>query len=49
MSTIARNGKKWRDGIEGELTKRGLEFEHIVLVGEEELEEPEETAEEKDE
>jgi hypothetical protein len=40
--------KEWRDGIEGELTKRGLEFEHIVLAGEEELEEPEEDAEEKD-
>jgi hypothetical protein len=40
--------KEWRDGIEGELTKRGLEFEHIVLAGEEELEELEEGAEEKD-
>jgi hypothetical protein len=41
--------KEWRDGIEGELTKRGLEFEHIVLAGEEEeLEEPAGDAEEKD-
>ena len=40
--------KEWRDGIEGEMTKRGLEFEHIVLAGEEPEEEPEEGEEEKD-
>ena len=27
--------KEWRDSVEGEMTKRGLEFEHIVLAGEE--------------
>ena len=30
--------KEWRDTVEGEMTKRGLEFEHIVLAGEEEEE-----------
>ena len=28
--------KEWRDTVEGEMKKRGLEFEHIVLAGEEE-------------
>ena len=41
--------KEWRDGIEGELTKRGLEFEHIVLAGEEVEDEPEDMEQEKDE
>jgi hypothetical protein len=28
--------KEWRDTVEGEMSKRGLELEHIVLAGEEE-------------
>ena len=33
--------KEWRDTVEGEMKKRGLEFEHIMLAGEEEAGEEE--------
>jgi hypothetical protein len=40
--------KEWRDTVEGEMKKRGLEFEHIVLAGEEDTDEEEEVEDKGD-